>query len=140
MYRDHIMANRNINPTSNVVTFYAGTDICGGNNKNFAIGSYRYDNVNRFSTDTWIPKLVKIDAETTLTLYLGNPVIYNNPYTDRFVVVKLPDKTITGFDINRYVPSVERSDVNDSGVFFSTIDIFVMILLLVLLYIYYINH
>lgn len=149
------MTNRNLNPISNVVSFYEGNDICGSKSKNFVTGSYPYDNIKMFFANSWRPKLVKIDAETTLTVYFGpdtrngaalnrivkdDLVIYNNPYTDRFVVVKLPEKTITGFDVDHYVPSIEHLEVDGSGVFFSATDILIIILLLLILYIYYINY
>lgn len=142
-----------MNSISNRVSFYDGNDICGSNNKNFLVGSYLYDSVKTFFTKTWIPKLVKIDADTTLTVYFGpdtrngaalnrlvkdDLIVYNNPYKDRFVVVKLPDKTITGFDINCFVPSVEQFEVDNYGVFISATDILIIILLMIL-YIYYVN-
>lgn len=151
MYRTHIMSDRIKNHISNIVSFYDGNDICSSNNKNFVSGSYLYDDVKSLFKDSWKPKIVKIDAGTTLSVYFGpdtrngaalnrivkdDMIIYNNPYRDRFVVVKLPDKIITGFDIDRYTPSIERFEMDSSGVFFSTTDILIIIFLLLLLWMY----
>ena len=66
------MTNRNIVRTEKIVTFYNGNDICGSDKKNFVIGTYFYDAVRAVFNDSWKPKLVKIDAGTTLIVYYHN--------------------------------------------------------------------
>ena len=136
---------------NNSVSFYNGNDICSYDNKNFANGTYTHDTIKVIFNDAWKPKIVKIDANTTLTIYFesitrnrpvlnciikNEMIVYNNPYKDRFVVVKLPNAIITRFDINNYIPSVERFDINQSGVFFSTTDIIIILLLLLISWVY----
>ena len=142
-----------MNLIANVVTFYDGNDICRSDNCSFAQGTYLYNNVMRIFAQNQKfrkPKIVKIEAYTSLSVYYGpstqegtrlcsikdDVIIYNNPYKDRFVVVKLPDKTITRFDVNPYTPSIERMDVGCDGIFFSTTDILIILLLVLMLWLY----
>ena len=68
-------------------------------------------------------------------------IVYNNPYVDRFVVVKLHDKTITGFDILRYVPSIEHFGSTDNfRICLGAVDILIILILLFVLFICYMDH
>lgn len=133
---------------NNSVTFYEGTNICNNKNKSFRIGSYPYEKI-KMEFNNWNPELVKIDAETSLVIYFTscsqnkvktNMITYNNPYNDRFVVVKLPgnaqnnsqnnvlDNKIQGFDISHYVPSLDI----DKSMMFNTMDILTIFLFFLL--------
>jgi hypothetical protein len=142
------MTHRNINQLSTVVSFYDGNNICNSNNKNFVSGAYSHDNIKSFFTN-WVPNIVKINAKTTLTVYFGpktqngtalnhlakdDMMVYNNPYDDRFVVVQLPDKIIIGFNIKQYSPLITKFTVSSSRIYFSTVDILIIIILLIILW------
>jgi len=133
----------------NAVTFYDKMNICTGASLSFSVGTYSYDNVKMMFGELK-PVMVKIDPNTSLKVYysydsfdsaihnreIGNDVmVYNNPYNDRFVVVKLPGldiisgKIITGIDISIYTQSSEISDTFHNS-FIVTI-VIVMIILFV---------
>jgi hypothetical protein len=139
--------NMNINHS---VTFYDRMNICTGRSITFKIGSYANKQINALLVSN--PVTVKIDAATSLKIvYKVNTsngttndefIIYNNPYYDRFVVVKLPDlanKKIISFDVSVYTNNIinEIYLMTETGIFFSITYIIIILLLLLVFFVSY---
>jgi hypothetical protein len=119
---------------SNIVIFFDGTNICTSKGLKFVFGNYSCDYVNNYLSSNWIPILAKIESGTTLTVYFDSensePIVYNNSYNDRYVVIKLPNKIVKKFNVTSYIPNIEKLEFNQTGVFFSAIYIVILLALL----------
>lgn len=64
------------------------------------------------------PILVRLEATTSLSIqYNNNDKIYNNPYTDRYVLIRLDlgRSPITSCQVNAYIPSIDDIDNTDNN-------------------------
>lgn len=114
-----------------LVILYRTNNVCQSETMAFNKGEYV------FNTNMWKPALIRIESITTITIYFGsddNKKVYNNPYPDRYVVVKLDQEllehTITKIVVSVFTPSVEciRSS-NNELCFLSSTDVIVILIL-----------
>ena len=139
------------------VTFYNKTDMCSGVTAEVHDGHYLGNHITTTFVGGLKPTMVKIEPKTTLKLSLrtespitqsfdkatkSDTIIYNNPYDDRFVVVKLPNLgsldpgSITGITVSAYTVE-ENIDMGQKFVCFSFIDILFILLLLFIIILFF---
>jgi hypothetical protein len=121
------------------VIFYRTNNVCKG--EMFAIKKGNY----KFGDGMWQPQLARIEPLTTLTIYYSNDKkdfkIYNNPYSDRYVVIKLQpqvQKTIYA-DVSSFLSSQENT-TSISTNFLSLTDAIVIVILLFLFILVSLKH
>jgi len=125
------------------IVFYNKMNICSGQSLRSTPGQYLGENnpvlelVKRLK-----PIVVKIEPKTTVEIMTKtDKYIYNNPYSDRFVVVKLSlsDKPIeiTGYTVGGFIDTVTMIDKN--GIYLSFIDLLTIILILLMIWLCYKN-
>jgi len=59
------------------------------------------------------PKLVRLEPTTSLNIQYNNGTkAYNNPYTDRYVIIRLDSNitNITSCHVNAYIPSIDHEE------------------------------
>lgn len=73
------------------------------------------------------PMLARLEATTSMSIQYDNKpsIVYNNPYSDRYVIIRLdgltPERgnlrsTITSCSVNAYIPSLDHDEpINQSS-------------------------
>jgi len=124
------------------IVFYQTNNICGGMKSEFGVGEYQASHI----TFKGPPQLAKLEPNTTLVIN-DSERLYNNPYSDRFVVVKLdldqnPIKSFKVADYQfqhkeRQLQQNQRKDSYcDSGMF-SSFDAILVVVMISLLWMWY---
>ena len=136
MYNNKCMNDNTTLGINHTVTFFNGSNICNSRYINFNKGNYSIEYLNKYFSN---PVLAKIGPSTKLTLYFNkdmikqnNVMVYNNSYSDRVVVIKLPNKKITSFEVSIFRPMVEKIDYASYGIYFSITDIIFIFLIMIL--------
>lgn len=141
------MNQNNTRKQKHSVTFYNKMDICSGSAAEVYGGHYFESQITTILAGEIKPVLVKIEPKTTLVMSLrtespitqsfdkatkSDKIIYNNPYDDRFVVVKLPRQgSIIGITVSVYTHTLEENiDMRKNFVCFSFTDVLIILLLL----------
>jgi hypothetical protein len=119
------------------VTFFNGVNICTSKSIQFETGYYEHSVLGlHFSAHSKNrPVIAKINKLTCMVIYSqpnrgGETRTYNNPYSDRYVVVQLPvEFEIKSLDIRPYTvhATEEHFVVTGEGIFLSTFDIVVIL-------------
>jgi len=121
------------------VTLYDGLDICssrqiGMNNGPYVNATLRKVILNR----GFNPVIAKIEPLTTLILYTGDNMsgssrVYNNPYDDRYVVVKIDQKNpIVSMEVKPFEIIKEQFTLEETGIFISTTDLIMIVIAIAL--------
>jgi hypothetical protein len=128
------------------VSFFNGTDICTSKAIHFEIGEYDYSILSRYVNNgdngQNRPVMARIENSTSLLVYsqpdlTGEPVVYNNPYNDRYVVVKIPTNlNVLSISVRPYYHTIENFEIGKNSLTLSTLDLFVIIVIIFLIYYY----
>lgn len=130
------------------VSFFNNVNACSGTRIHFENAGYNNNVLGDHLTGTNKPIIAKINPNTTLKIYSknnkrGQSFYYENPYMDRYIVVKLPNNfVIKSMDIRPYSASIaaevtEGFSVSPNGIFISTNDILLILLIIALIWIWY---
>lgn len=130
------------------VSFFNNINACSGTGIHFENAGYNNNILGDYMTGTNKPIIAKINPNTTLKIYSknnknGQSFYYENPYMDRYIVVKLPNNfVIKSMDIRPYSASIaaevtEGFSVSPDGIFISTNDILLILLIIALIWIWY---
>lgn len=115
------------------IVFYRTNNVCNGDAVVIKKGEYNFDD------GMWQPILAKVEPLTTLIVYFSDDKkkfeVYNNPYSDRYVVIRLQTETIKSIKIETYLKCVEHMDCEKSTVMSST-DIIILILIVSLFFLF----
>lgn len=125
------VSNENV---SGEIVFYDKMNICSGQSLRSSVGVYQGENPVLELVKKLKPTMVKIEPKTTVEIMtLTDKYVYNNPYSDRFVVVKLSSGEpidIIGYIVGRFVDTVTMIDKN--GIYVLFIDSMIMIIIMMI--------
>lgn len=114
------------------VILYQTTDVCSSTSFTVKKGDYV------IGDSMWQPELAKIEPLTSFTIKYNNKEskVYNNPYSDRYVVVRLGPRTInrsiSHISVSPFQRCNENIDCNCSS-FMSPTDIIIILIIIYLL-------
>jgi hypothetical protein len=121
--------NVSINPNT-FVTFYTDDNMCGGTTITMGYGSHRWSSDRRLTMVKTI-KMIKLEPSTKLTITLKDNTryIYNNPYSDRQVIVRFDSFTdnVSDVDVNVFYPKKEPV-INTH--YLSRVDVLILLIIL----------
>jgi hypothetical protein len=122
------------------VTLYDGLDICSSRQISMDNGPYTNSTLRKVVLSRGFnPVIAKIEPLTTLVLYTGDNMsglsrVYNNPYDDRYVVVKLDQKNpIVSMEVKPFEITKEQFTLDETGIFVSTTDLIMIIIAIALI-------
>jgi hypothetical protein len=129
--------NQMSNKSTNGIVFYDKMNICSAQSLRFTDGTYQGDdNPGLVAVKKLKPMMMKIEPLTTVEIMTQvDKYVYNNPYDDRFVVVKLSSGEpieITGYIVRRYINTETVIDKN--GIYISFIDLLIIMLVIMMIW------
>jgi len=127
-------SNGNDNGNASIV-LYRTNNVCNGDSVIIKEGEYN------FGDSMWQPALAKVEPLTTLMVYFSDDKklfnTYNNPYSDRYVVIRLQNEYIKCMKIETYAKCAERLNAErlncENTTIISSTDIIIIILILSLI-------
>jgi hypothetical protein len=111
------------------IVFYRTNNVCNGDAVVIKKGEYNFDD------SMWQPILAKVGPLTTLVIYFSDDKkkleVYNNPYSDRYVVIRLQTANIKSVKIEAYSKCLEHMHVDcEKSTIMSSMDIVILIIII----------
>lgn len=118
------------------VIFYNNTNI---NNSDKISFSHGIIDPSKLIINGKNPTLARLEATTSLIVQYNNKpsIVYNNPYSDRYVMIRLDGSTITSCSVNAYIPSLDHDEPiikNTLSQYINVFSIGLVVLVLVVLF------